>query len=965
MTDRWERLTDLYHAAVALPDDERASLLTEECADDPELLADVERLVAAHDRVSRPVAPPPAAEFAHPAPAPVFERPAPTPPPPPVAPPASDRCGPYRLLKEIGRGRLGVVHMAVRDDGRFDQRVAIEVVEPAADIDAALDGLRAAYQVLASHDHPTIARLIAVSATDDGRPYLVTEYVEGDPIDSFADDRRLSVAERLQLFMKVCNAVAYVHRCGVTHGALQPATILVTASGLPKLFAFGTAGRATTDDDIRSLGALLELLLLGSDANGRRGLRDDLDTIVRTALREDLGRRYESVDEMADDVRRVFDELTTRTRPEGRRERPAPGRGRRSAAALAWVAAGIAIAALGMTAAPLFERPATPAAVAPRIDAPAPRQIVLVSDFADHTGSPPLVVALSDAFRTGLTESPSVVITSARRRRPNVEITGSVDSVGRGYSIMVRVSRPENADSAPTLVETATDSADVMPALNRLSARLREQLGESQASIASTPRLDQVTSASLAAVRAFTNATRAIAGGDRAGGVRLLRSAVTIDTGFAAAHRLLSVTHAELGQRERSVEALDHAIANQDRLPYYTRYHTVANHAMTLLAHYAAAIDAYNKVLERYPEDVRALEGLGRAHAARREYAVQESLLVRAIAADPDTPSLYSSLTTSLINQGKYDEARKALDRAEARFPGMRANDLAAISLAASNMNWEEAERAASGRPVQTSGDPVDAVDGLETLASIRMTQGRVGEAERDLRRVVAAGSRGGNARRALMASVRLAYLDLRYHRSQSAALATMNSALTRFPLSRMPESERPYDEVARLYADAGRPGRALELIAQSARTRIGRQRVADANRRWTLGAIATAEGRAWEGEIEINGAAETHPCPICALPDLARAYEVAGKPDSAIATYERYLRTPWQRRYETDATELGYAMERLGGLYQQQKDDAKAAALYGTLLQLWRGADPELQPLIADVRRRLEQTGGAAPAAR
>jgi hypothetical protein len=99
------------------------------------------------------------------------------------------------------------------------------------------------------------------------------------------------------------------------------------------------------------------------------------------------------------------------------------------------------------------------------------------------------------------------------------------------------------------------------------------------------------------------------------------------------------------------------------------------------------------------------------------------------------------------------------------------------------------------------------------------------------------------------------------------------------------------------------------------------------------------AERRAWEGEIEIQAAANTHPCPICALPDLARAYEVAGKPDSASAIYELYLRAPWQRRFETDGVELGLAMKRLGEL------------------QLWRGADHELGPLVADVRRRLEQT--------
>jgi len=863
VTHRWERLTDLYHAAVALPEDERASLLTEECSDDPALQADVERLIAAHDRANPRVEPP----------------------------------------------------HATRSATEPDERVS----PPPA---------------------------------------------EGVPIDAFADGQQLAIAERLQLFVQACSAVAKAHRRGVIHGALRTETIRITADGTPKLVDFGTAEQQTMPaDDIRSLGFVLDALA-GRDPSlsSRPQLRDDLDRIIRTAIGQDRRRVYSSAEELAEDLGNAIDSLS-RARP-SRRRRPTAAQNTPHRAVLTWALAGVAIIALSVKVAPLISRHVAPSAVATPSDVPTSRRDrVLVDNFADRVGDPALAAALSDAFRTGLTESPSITVISARRQRVGAVVTGSIDSAGRGYSFSVQLTRSDSGGPFPTLLETATDSADVMRALARLSEKLREQLGEHTASISATPRLEDVTSASLPALRAYASGSSAITAGDRAGGVRLLQTAVTLDTSFAAAYRLLASTYTEMGDGERAAEALDHAIANQARLPFNTRYHTVASHALTVTGNYAAAIDAFNRILERHPNDLRALDGLATTHAARREYAVQESLLVRAIAVSSEAPLRHTRLVLALVNQGKRDEARSALDRTEGRFPGAPGHGVAEIAIAAASHDWESAEREARTRLGETSADTLNALEGVETLADIRLTQGRLADAERDLKRVIASGTGPGGAGRALSAAVRLAYLELRYRRSPAAALATMSSALKRYPLARMPEPERPYNEVARLFADAGQPARAQALVAEASRTRLGRARPADPNRHWTLGAIAMAEGHAWEGEIEIHTAAETHSCPVCALPHLARAYEVAGKPDSAIATYERYLRTPWQRRFETDATELGFALERLGGLYQQQRDNAKAAALYTRLLQLWRGADSELEPLLTDVRRRLEQAGGGVAA--
>ena len=941
--DRWERLADLYHAAVALSARDRAALLAEECADDPALQAEVERLVAAHDR-SSPPKPTPIASLAS----------VPTDRAPDTGP---RRFGHYRAVKEIGRGASSVVFLANRDDGRFDQRVAVKLIEREIDAERVLERLRSAHQILGSRDHPNLARLIDGGTTEQGRPYLVTEYVEGEPIDAYADARRLSIAERLELFLQVCTALSYAHRRRVIHDGLKPSNILVTATGIPKLLDFGIEERdATAATDIYSLGVVLDALLGGGASSGaRRQLRADLEPIVVRALRKDARRRYDSVEHLADDIRRYLEEPAVRARPDNR-QRTAPAPARRPPVMVAWLVAGVAVFLLGFKIAEWRGRAPAAAAVTPQTDAPAERERVLVSDFTDRVGDPQLVAALSDAFRAGLAESPTVQVFSSRRQGVKTLVTGSIDTAGNGFAFTAQLTRANKGDRPATLLETATDSAGVIRALSRLCERLREQMGESPTSIAATPRLEVVTTPSLAALREYENGTRAVSGGDRTTGVRFLKAAVALDTGFASAYRLMSIAYDDLADRARGADALDHALANELRLPFYERNHTIGSHAVD----YATAIDAYNRILERYPNDRRALENLGVLYAARQEYAVQESLLVRAIAVDSSVPALYTGLAMAALNQGKYGAVRRVLDLVERRFPGLRSSQTADIALAASKQDWNAAEREARARLAQAGSDTVELAEALGTLADIIMTQGRLAEGEQHLRHVLALGTRGRMARQSLSAAVRIAYVELRYRHSPAAALATMNTALTRFPLERMEEETRPYDEVARLFADAGRPVRARELITQAARTRLARQRGVSANRRWTLGAIAMAESRPWEGEIEIHGAAENHACPICALPDLARAYEVAGKPDSAIATYERYVNAPWQSRFETDAIELGFAMKRLGELYQQQNDRAKAAAQYTSLLQLWRGADTELEPLVVDVRRRLDQVGGS-----
>lgn len=151
------------------------------------------------------------------------------------------RLGHFEILREIGRGGMGTVYLARRVDGLFEQQVAIKVVTPSIAGPEVIRRFQQEREILASLDHPNIARLHDGGTTEEGWPYFVMEYVEGRPIDEWCDQRRLNVSDRVRLFRKVCEAVHAAHRSRVVHRDLKPSNILVKDDGTVKLLDFGIA----------------------------------------------------------------------------------------------------------------------------------------------------------------------------------------------------------------------------------------------------------------------------------------------------------------------------------------------------------------------------------------------------------------------------------------------------------------------------------------------------------------------------------------------------------------------------------------------------------------------------------------------------------------------------------------------------------------------------------------------------
>lgn len=156
-------------------------------------------------------------------------------------PPSSGRVYNYKILKKIGRGGMGTVYLAERDDDVFKSQVAVKILRRGFKHEEIIAGFRAERQILAQLNHPSITHLLDGGMTTDGRPYFIMEYVDGKTITDYCNEHRLSIVERLEIFKQICDTLAYAHQNLVIHRDLKPANILVTNDGNVKLLDFGIA----------------------------------------------------------------------------------------------------------------------------------------------------------------------------------------------------------------------------------------------------------------------------------------------------------------------------------------------------------------------------------------------------------------------------------------------------------------------------------------------------------------------------------------------------------------------------------------------------------------------------------------------------------------------------------------------------------------------------------------------------
>jgi serine/threonine protein kinase len=357
-SNRWSLIEEIFQGALDRPLVERKQYLAEACKNDPELLREIESLLANDDDAEsmlRSLVADNVKEITDSS----------------VGSDLGSQVGPYLLVRELDSGGMGVVYLAVRSDDHYFQIVAVKMIRKGLETAELVQRFRVERQILATLNHPHIGAILDGGETKDGRPFIVMEYVEGQPITLASEGRALSIRQRIELFRSLCSAVQYAHQKLIIHRDIKPSNVMVTPEGVVKLIDFGTSKplepqtvlsddtptssgfrlmtpdyaspeqvqgkQLTTATDIYSLGVLLSELLTGSrpytlrdlspiaadrvlveqhsrkpslapnlSRRSRKEIAGDLDRIVQMAMNYDPAQRYLSVQHLDDDLLRYL-----------------------------------------------------------------------------------------------------------------------------------------------------------------------------------------------------------------------------------------------------------------------------------------------------------------------------------------------------------------------------------------------------------------------------------------------------------------------------------------------------------------------------------------------------------------------------------------------------------------------------------------------------------------------------------
>ena len=677
--------------------------------------------------------------------------------------------------------------------------------------------------------------------------------------------------------------------------------------------------------------------------------------------------------------------------PAGRASGGPAGRGSGSRSFLTWsraITGGVlAFAALGLAATGFMASralgigPAATLISSGELDAAAP---VVLAQFDNTTDDDELGRVVTDMLRVDLHASSvirlveQVDIDRALKlmRRPDVNtldsdvaleiaarqgyggvIGGEVARVGGSYLLTAEVVAPDGRTLA-AFRETAGDDAELLEAVDRLSASIRGKVGESLKSVRSGPTLAQVTTGSLEALRLYSEALTYVERGDPLRAYELLEEAIRLDPEFAMAHRKIAVIWSNGGlNRDRMVEAAVEAYEHRDRLTDLERLYAEANYHEVVAGDFQASAAAYETALARYPTANTAINNLAFLRNRQGEHARAEALVAPARERGNLWFNGYFNLAYALWGQDRIDEAEDVLTEMWEVFPQSPDAIGALGQIAAVESELEESDSIFRSVAERFPNNLVYQFVTERGLARNAGRRGRVRETLTHLNAVIDAAERLGVLR--LLAPDVFAEAALLAARTlgPDAFRGRLQELERRAPLDSLPPLNRPYHRLAQAYLWLDRPGEAERLLDDLEASVPAEKRGALADTHEILRAWVRTQRGDTAALSVMRRALDRHICKVCLADVVGYAHERAGRDGEAIEIYRQLFdRQDVLARWETDPRAVPFVHERLASLYERTGQRAEAARHYREFADLWSDADPELQPRVAAARRGLQR---------
>jgi eukaryotic-like serine/threonine-protein kinase len=616
---------------------------------------------------------------------------------------------------------------------------------------------------------------------------------------------------------------------------------------------------------------------------------------------------------------------------------------------------------------------------------------LLVADFRATGPDTSLGSVVTEAVRTDLGQSSTISLVShsavssalQRMQRPDSSrldvalarelaqreglgavVDGDIRPVGSGFVLTLRLIAAQSGDALATYQETVADTKELLPAVDKLTLKLRGKIGESLKAVRATRPLEAVTTRSLAALREYDLALRAQdVEYNLPRAISLYKSAIALDTEFAMAYRRLGTALRENGSpKEECDSAFARAYRYRDRLTDVERNLAIGSYFWGGPGEdRSQAASSLSAILDVDSLNANALMNLAYLERSRRNFARSELLFQRmleSVHTATDSLNAFGGLIWLRVAQSKLPAAAATLTAARRAFP----ND---ITLKYAHMELLYAQGQEDSATLQLEdlrkNDPDAQVRAEATLelAQLALLHGRVQESLRMGRDAALQNEARGIPISPYLHDIHIAWDRLWYAGQSSRAVAEVDDVLRRIPIHSVKPSLRMYFWWVSIYAIGGRPERARAML------NLHRADVTDSSMRRNdefhvhngLAEIALAEGRPLDalGEFQLQDRGPDGPltdCAWCMMPNYGRAYDLANMPDSTVAMFERFLAAP--RYVQTDADYLAGIHKRLGELYEARGELAKAVQHYQAFIDLWRDADPELQPKVIQVRQRL-----------